>query len=109
VQGSLSGIKTTKTKHVTPRQIITKTASYFNIKPEELCSPARDKHIATPRHIAAYLMRTELNESYPSIARAVGRKDHTTILNSFRKIDREIKLDLSLREQINEVRERLYV
>jgi chromosomal replication initiator protein len=109
VEGFLSGIKTTQTKHITPRQIIIKTAAYFNIKPEELCSPARDKYIAMPRHIASYLMRTELNESYPNIAHAVGRKDHTTIMSSFKKIDREVKLDLKLREEVNEIRERLYV
>jgi chromosomal replication initiator protein len=109
IKGCLSGIKVTPTKHITPRQIITKTAGYFGIKPEELCSASRVRHIITPRHVASYLMRTELNESYPSIARAVGRKDWTTIISSFRKIDRDIKLDINLRNQINDIRERLYV
>lgn len=109
IKGCLSGMKTTPTKHITTRQIIIKTASYYGIKPEELCSASRIKHIITPRHIASYLMRTELNESYPNIARAVGRKDWTTIISSFRKIDRDIKLDINLRNQINEIREKLYV
>jgi chromosomal replication initiator protein len=109
VKGCLGGMKITRTKHITPRQIITKTSGYFGIKPEELCSSSRVKHIITPRHIASYLMRTELNESYPNIAKAVGRKDWTTIISSFRKIDRDIKLDINLRNQINDIREKLYV
>jgi chromosomal replication initiator protein len=109
VKGCLTGIKTTPTKHITSRQIITKTAGYYGIKPEELCGASRIKHIITPRHVASYLIRTELNESYPNIAKAVGRKDWTTIISSFRKIDRDIKLDIGLRNQINEIREKLYV
>jgi chromosomal replication initiator protein len=109
VKGCLTGLKSTHTKHITARQIITKTAGYYGIKPEELCSSSRVKYIITPRHVASYLMRTELNESYPNIAKAVGRKDWTTIISSFRKIDRDIKLDISLRNQINEIREKLYV
>jgi len=109
IKGCLTGVKVTPTKYITSRQIITKTATYYGIKPEELCSSSRIKHIITPRHVASYLIRTELNESYPNIAKAVGRKDWTTIISSFRKIDRDIKLDINLRNQINEIREKLYV
>ena len=46
--------------------------------------------------------------SFPRIAQELGRKDHTTAIHSVNKIEKAIKLDLTIREQVAEVREKLY-
>jgi chromosomal replication initiator protein len=104
----LANSRTARPKHITARQIIEKTARYFELKPAEICSPARDKYIVLPRQIAMYLLRSELHMSYPKIANELGRKDHTTALHSIEKIDREIKLDITIREKVAEIREVIY-
>ncbi len=104
----LANSRTARPKHITARQIIEKTARYFELKPAEICSPARDKYIVLPRQIAMYLLRSELHMSYPKIATELGRKDHTTALHSIEKIDREIKLDITIREKVAEIREVIY-
>ena len=91
------------------KQIIDKTAKYFALSPSEICSAQRDKHIVTPRQIAMYLLRSELHLSFPKIANELGRKDHTTAIHSIEKIEKSIKLDFTIREQVSEIRERLYV
>ena len=96
-------------KRVTPKQVVEKTARYFQVNIDELQGPKRDKMIVVPRQIAMYLMRTELHLSFPLIARAVGRKDHTTAMHSVDKIATAVNLDGILREQVQELRERLYV
>ena len=108
-QGLLGDIKNSRPKHITARQIIDKTASYFDLKVSDICSPARDRHIAEPRQIAMYLLRSEIKMSFPKIARELGRKDHTTAIHSVDKIEREIKINTRIREQITTLRERLYV
>ena len=104
----LANSKLNRPKHITAKQIIEKTAKYFELKPAEICSPARDKHIALPRQIAMYLLRSELHMSYPKIANELGRKDHTTAIHSIDKIEREMKLDIIVREKVAAVREVIY-
>ena len=108
-EGLLINIKKSRPKHITAKQIVDKTASYFDLKPEDICSPARDRHIAEPRQLAMYLLRSELKMSFPRIARELGRKDHTTAIHSVDKIEREMKLNTKIREQLAELREKLYV
>lgn len=108
-EGLLGSIRRSRPQYVTARQIIDKTARYFSLSPTEICSAQRDKHIVTPRQIAMYLLRSELHLSFPKIATELGRKDHTTAIHSVDKIEKSIKLDVSIREQVSEIRERLYV
>jgi chromosomal replication initiator protein len=101
-------VRSSRPQHITPRQVIDKTARYFQIKVDEICSPKRDKHIVVPRQIAMYLLRSELHLSFPKIAVELGRKDHTTAIHSVEKISRSAKLDATVREHINSIRESLY-
>ena len=108
-EGMISNIKKVRPQHITPKQIIDKTARYFQIDPKDICSAKRDKHIVVPRQIAMYLLRNELKLSFPVIAKELGRKDHTTAMHSVEKITRETKLNMIIREQVNDIQERLYV
>ena len=107
-EGLLGNVRSTRPQHLTAKQIIDKTARHFQIDSKEMCSSKRDKYIATPRQIAMYLLRSELHMSIPRIAQELGRKDHTTAIHSVNKIEKAIKLDLTIREQVAEIREKLY-
>ena len=107
-EGLLGNVRRTRPQHVSAKQIIDKTAKYFSLSTSEICSAQRDKHIVTPRQIAMYLLRSELHLSFPKIANELGRKDHTTAIHSVEKIEKSIKLDFVIREQVAEIRERLY-
>lgn len=107
-EGLLGNVRRSRPQHVTAKQIIDKTAKYFSLSAIEICSAQRDKHIVTPRQIAMYLLRSELHLSFPKIASELGRKDHTTAIHSVEKIEKSIKLDFIIREQVAEIRERLY-
>lgn len=107
-EGLVGDIRRTRPHHITAKQVVDKTARHFQIDVKEMCSARRDKHIVVPRQIAMYLLRSELHMSFPRIARELGRKDHTTAIHSVEKIEKSLKLDLITREQIAEVREKLY-
>lgn len=108
-QGLLGSVRQTRPHHLTPRQVIEKTAKHFQLEPVDITSAKRDKHIVVPRQIAMYLLRSELHLSFPKIATELGRKDHTTAIHSVEKIEKAIKLDFVVRQQITDIRERLYV
>jgi chromosomal replication initiator protein len=107
-EGLIGNVRRTRPQHLTPKQIIEKTAKHFQIDTKEICGSKRDKHIVLPRQVAMYLLRSELHLSFPRIAIELGRKDHTTAIHSVEKIEKSIKLDFLIREQVAEIREKLY-
>ncbi len=109
VAESLLGGSKNRPKHITPRQVIEQTARYYSLSIDDILSPKRDKDIVVPRQIAMHLLRSELKLSFPKIARECGRKDHTTAIHSVDKITKELAIDPQLRQQIVELKGRLYV
>ncbi len=107
-EGLLGSVRQSRPQHLTAKQIIDKTARHFQIDASEICSAKRDKHIVVPRQVAMYLLRSELHLSFPKIASELGRKDHTTAIHSVEKIEKAIKLDFLIREQVADIREKLY-
>jgi chromosomal replication initiator protein len=95
-------------KHITPRQILEQTARYYSIDLTDLMSPKRDKEIVVPRQVAMHLLRSELKLSFPKIATECGRKDHTTAIHAVDKIAKELATDPQLRQQVVELKGRLY-
>lgn len=108
-EGVFGNVSKARPKHLTPKQIISKVSHHFNVDVNDIISPKRDRHIMIPRQIAMYLMRSELHTSFPNIARELGRKDHTTAIHSVEKITKAVKLDYAIRENVAEIREKLYV
>ncbi|HVX48142.1 MAG TPA: chromosomal replication initiator protein DnaA [Candidatus Saccharimonadales bacterium] len=108
VASSLLSASKTRPKHLSAKQIIEHTAKHFQIPVEDITGPKRDKDIVVPRQIAMYILRNELNLSFPKIAKELGRKDHTTAIHSVEKIDKESKLDPGVRMAIADIKERLY-
>lgn len=105
---SLLGSTKSRPKHISAKQIIERTAKYFQIPLEDILGPKRDKDIVVPRQVAMYILRSELHLSFPKIARELGRKDHTTAIHSVDKIAKESGYDSNIKTAISEIKERLY-
>jgi chromosomal replication initiator protein len=105
---SLLSVNKARPKHLSAKQIIERTARHFQVPFEDIVGPKRDKDIVVPRQIAMYMLRSELHLSFPKIARELGRKDHTTAIHSVEKIEKESRLDASMRLAISEIKDQLY-
>jgi len=75
-------------------------ADFFNIALSELRNKRRSRNIVLPRQVAMYLSRQLTNLSLPEIGEAFGGKDHTTVLHSWKKIDRDLKDNRNLRNTL---------
>ena len=64
---------------------------YFNIDPSDLKSSKRSNDVTFPRQIAMYLCRNVAQMSMPQIGRDFGNRDHSTVMHSCNKIEKEIK------------------
>ena len=105
---SVIGANRTRPKHITPKQVVEKTAKHYHIGVDDLLGPKRDKDIVVPRQVAMYMLRSELHLSFPKIAKELGRKDHTTAIHSVEKIEKESALDQEIKEAISTIKEKLY-
>ncbi len=95
-------------KNITPKQIIQSVANFYEIKTGDLIKKSRRKEIARPRQIAMYLLREELNLSFPSIGEKLGGRDHTTVIYAHEKINQEIQNTDSLRQEVDFIKEKIY-
>lgn len=106
--GSVSVNKTSKLHPISPKQVVEKVAKYYNLSVKEMCSKSRVSNVKTARQVAMYILSTELNLSTNKIANEVGVKDHTTVMHGIKKITNDLKLNFILRDQIEEIKEKIY-
>ncbi|HEU0250745.1 MAG TPA: chromosomal replication initiator protein DnaA [Solirubrobacteraceae bacterium] len=72
-------------------------SAQYGITADELISPARGARVSLPRQLAMYLARELTDESLPSIGRAFGGRDHTTVLHALRRAKQRIATDPTYR------------
>ena len=96
-------------KVINPRRIVQVVAEFYDLKEKDLIATSRKKEIVKPRQIAMYLLRSELNNSFPAIGRKLGGKDHTTAIYACTKISKDKENDEILTEEIKLIKEQLYI
>lgn len=66
-------------------RIIARVAEWFDVSPEEIKGSRRLKHVIDPRHLSALLIVDMTTLKLKDIGRALGGRDHATIINSSKK------------------------
>jgi len=70
--------------------ILREVAQQYGVSVEDIISARRDQKVVRPRQIVMYRLCYETDWSLPRIGRLLGDRDHTTVLNGRRKIERLI-------------------
>lgn len=92
---------------ITPDLIIKVVAEYFFVSISDLLSSKRSQEIVYPRQIVMYLCRTLTDVSLGVIGKKLGKKDHTTVLHGYEKIQRLIDTDPSVKKDVEELKKRI--
>jgi chromosomal replication initiator protein len=101
-------ISSGKKKGITHKHILDAVSGFYDINFNDLIAKNRKQDVVKPRQIAMYLMRTELQYSYPGIGEKMGGRDHTTAIHAFEKISQSIELDEKLSDEINLIKDQIY-
>lgn len=96
-----------KARDITPTLIINTVSEYFNVKPEDVISKKRNSEYVLPRQVAMYLCHILTDSSYAVIGKALGKKDHTTVLHGCNKIEDELKNNEELQSKIDAILKKL--
>lgn len=94
---------------ITPKQILEAVALFYDIDKKDLILKNRRKEIVWPRQIAMFLMREEINTSYPTIGQEVGGRDHTTAMHAYEKVLKKLEQDEGLRQEMDLIKQKLYI
>jgi chromosomal replication initiator protein len=79
-------------KKITADIIITETARYFQLLPADLKGQSRTRATVQARQLSWYLMRTLTPLSLKEIGKFFGDRDHSTILNGVRNVEKDVKI-----------------
>lgn len=92
---------------VTPTDIISQTAAYFQLTFDDLVSSRRSKNIALARQVAMYICREMTGLSLTSIGEIFGGRDHTTVIHAYQKISSEMSEKREVYNYVNELTSKL--
>ena len=88
-------------------QILGVVGGYYQVDSNDLLGPRRNKEFVHPRQVAMYLLRHELNFSFPKIGRELN-KDHTTVMHGVEKLERELPKNSLLQHELTTLKDHLY-
>lgn len=89
-------------RNITIEVIIDEVEKYFRLPSGSLVSKRRSNDVASPRHIAMYLSREILDESFTKIGERFSR-DHSTVMVAIRKVKENLGRDTELSDTIQDL------
>lgn len=97
-------ITVNETKRLSMGEILKAVCDYYNVTIEEINSKKRSQDIVHPRQVATWLCRNLTENSQEQVGKAVGNRDHATVINSINKINQEIQSDSHTKKEIEDIR-----
>ena len=94
-------------REVTPQLIINVVSEHFGINSLDVMGQKRSKELVFPRQIVMYLCGEMTTESLQNIGKALGGRDHTTIIHGQKKIASELKTDESLKNTVDILKKKI--
>ena len=82
-------------------------ARRWGVTPEGLRSKARTKTLTVPRQVAMFLARDLLGMQLVEIGQAFGGRDHSTVIHSLGKVERDMESDRQFKERVELARREL--
>ncbi len=91
-------------KNISIKDVVKVITDFYNIDEESIYDKTRKKEVVKPRQVIMYILREDLNVSFPSIGDKIGGRDHTTVIHSCEKIKEDLKTNQNLIEEISQIR-----
>jgi chromosomal replication initiator protein len=88
-------------RKATLEDTIEAVSRYYSIAPQELIGASRVREILVPRQIAMFLAKKYLGTSYVKLGEIFSGRDHTTVMNACRKIERELQNNALLLREVH--------
>ena len=105
----LASMASTKKRTVSVKRLMEIVADFYNISVDDILRQSRRKEFVKPRQVAMYLMRSQLENSFPSIGEHFGGRDHTTVMHAVDKVDKMMHERESVKQEVDLIVNKLYM
>lgn len=103
---SKAPIKTTIKSY---EDIIKRVSEHFGIETEWILGSNRKKEFMIPRQVSMYLLKTKMNYTYERIWNIFSWRNHAAVLYSCRQLEKMIKKDQTLLQEVNTIRDSIWI
>lgn len=79
----------------------------FHVTKRDLDSDRRDVKVVLPRQVAMYLAAKNTTKSLVAIGKFFARRDHTTVMNAIRRVEKLMETSTIVREHVEVLTKRL--
>ena len=93
----------TVAKEISLDKIVEEVSVKYNVKQEDIYGKSRKAEIVLARQLSIYLAQIHTQLSVSKIGLLIGNKNHATVLHSIKTIKGRLKIDKGLREQVDEL------
>ena len=94
-------------KEITPNLIINMVAEHFGVTSTDIISKKRNSEFVLPRQVTMYLCNHLLDISLVNIGKALGNRDHTTVMHGCSKIEKELLSNEELKNKIELLKKKI--
>ena len=86
-----------------PSVIISHTSKYYGVDEDSIRGKNQGRDATNARQVAMYLIRRMSNLSLDDIGKEFGSRDHSTVLHSLKKVEKQMRDDPSFAETVKEL------
>jgi chromosomal replication initiator protein len=104
----INGEAMTMKARVSPKQVVSQVADYYQLKTSDIYGESRIKNLALARQVVMYLLRKEVQLPLKEVGRFLGGRDHSTVIHGEGKIARLLPQSERLRLDVTAIRKKLY-
>ncbi len=98
-----------KKRSVSAKRIMEIVAEFYNVSVDDLIKQSRKREYVTPRQVAMYIIRKELETSLPMIGEFFGGRDHTTVIHAIDKIQKLAKEKEMVKQEVGLITNKIYM
>ncbi|MBY7704363.1 hypothetical protein JIY74_29430 [Vibrio harveyi] len=103
------GVPTSKFGILNVKKIKEVVSEKYGISVNAIDGKGRAKPVVMARHTAMYLTKIILNHTLVQIGEEFGGRDHTTVINAERKINRMLKTDKDFKKVMENLKSKILV
>ncbi len=91
-------------RNLKPAAIMRAVTSHFHVSTNTIRGPSRKKEYVIARHIAMFLLKSELGLPYTEIGSIFGGKDHTSVMHAVNKITELMSENSLIQQHVSAIR-----
>ncbi len=93
---------------IDPQRILSEVAGYYGLAVDDLVARNRRRAVSVPRQVAMYLLIHEIGLPPTQVGRLLGGRDHSTVIHGAGKINGEMNEDVTLRHDVQAIKESIF-